>query len=154
MYINGNLKVIWILPNMVFIIFVYFIISFSLQWLYNFGDCYKHKHKLVKLKRRKQLWAILEKFCGVSRQRYSIEQICVDTRRQEHDHRLGHRWHRRIIGFSILAMSESESAHLNLVAVAATGTRFYFSCTSINNPLNRPQGLHLVYVRLPPGTIF
>lgn len=46
---------------------------------------------------------------------------------------------------------ESESVHLNLVVVAATGTRFYFSCTSITNPSSRPQGLQLIHVRLPPG---
>lgn len=41
--------------------------------------------------------------------------------------------------------------HLNLVVVAATGTRFYLSCTSVTNPSSRPQGLHLIHVRLPPG---
>lgn len=46
---------------------------------------------------------------------------------------------------------ESESVHLNLVVVAATGTRFYFSCTSVTNPSSRPQGLQLIHVRLPPG---
>ncbi|XP_076649143.1 nuclear pore complex protein Nup154 [Halictus rubicundus] len=52
---------------------------------------------------------------------------------------------------SISAITESESMHLNLVVVAATGTRFYFSCTSITNPTSRPQGLQLIHVRLPPG---
>ncbi|XP_077271412.1 nuclear pore complex protein Nup154 isoform X2 [Temnothorax americanus] len=52
---------------------------------------------------------------------------------------------------SISAIMESESVHLNLVVVAATGTRFYFSCTSITNPSSRPQGLQLIHVRLPPG---
>ncbi|XP_018403107.1 PREDICTED: nuclear pore complex protein Nup155 [Cyphomyrmex costatus] len=52
---------------------------------------------------------------------------------------------------SISAIMESESVHLNLVVVAATGTRFYFSCTSISNPSSRPQGLQLIHVRLPPG---
>ncbi|KAG5343295.1 NU155 protein, partial [Acromyrmex heyeri] len=52
---------------------------------------------------------------------------------------------------SISAIMESESIHLNLVVVAATGTRFYFSCTSISNPSSRPQGLQLIHVRLPPG---
>lgn len=52
---------------------------------------------------------------------------------------------------SISAITESESVHLNLVVVAATGTRFYFSCTSITNPSSRPQGLQLIHVRLPPG---
>ncbi|XP_014476453.1 PREDICTED: nuclear pore complex protein Nup155 isoform X3 [Dinoponera quadriceps] len=52
---------------------------------------------------------------------------------------------------SISAISESESVHLNLVVVAATGTRFYFSCTSVTNPTSRPQGLQLIHVRLPPG---
>ncbi|XP_034940368.1 nuclear pore complex protein Nup155 [Chelonus insularis] len=52
---------------------------------------------------------------------------------------------------SISAITETESIHLNLVAVAATGTRFYFTCTSITNPGSRPQCLQLVHVRLPPG---
>ncbi|XP_051175538.1 nuclear pore complex protein Nup154 isoform X2 [Leptopilina boulardi] len=52
---------------------------------------------------------------------------------------------------SISAITESESQHLNLVAVAATGTRFYFSCSSVSNPSSRPQGLQLIHVRLPPG---
>ena len=52
---------------------------------------------------------------------------------------------------SISTISESESLHLNLVAVAATGTRFYFTCTSVTNPSGRPQSLQLVHVRLPPG---
>ncbi|XP_012137924.1 nuclear pore complex protein Nup154 [Megachile rotundata] len=52
---------------------------------------------------------------------------------------------------SISAITESESVHLNLVVVAATGTRFYFSCTSVTNPTTRPQGLQLIHVRLPPG---
>ncbi|XP_029678395.1 nuclear pore complex protein Nup155 isoform X1 [Formica exsecta] len=52
---------------------------------------------------------------------------------------------------SISAITESESVHLNLVVVAATGTRFYFSCTSVTNPSSRPQGLQLIHVRLPPG---
>ncbi|XP_011313670.1 nuclear pore complex protein Nup155 [Fopius arisanus] len=52
---------------------------------------------------------------------------------------------------SISAITESESIHLNLVAVAATGTRFYFTCTSITNPGMRAQCLQLVHVRLPPG---
>jgi len=52
---------------------------------------------------------------------------------------------------SISAITESESVHLNLVVVAATGTRFYFSCTSVTNPSCRPQTLQLIHVRLPPG---
>ncbi|XP_011350489.1 nuclear pore complex protein Nup155 isoform X2 [Ooceraea biroi] len=52
---------------------------------------------------------------------------------------------------SISAITESESVHLNLVVVAATGTRFYFSCTSVTNPSSRPQTLQLIHVRLPPG---
>ncbi|OAD62095.1 hypothetical protein WN48_07748 [Eufriesea mexicana] len=52
---------------------------------------------------------------------------------------------------SISAITESEAVHLNLVVVAATGTRFYFSCTSVANPTTRPQGLQLIHVRLPPG---
>lgn len=52
---------------------------------------------------------------------------------------------------SISAINESESMHLNLVAVAATGTRFYLSCTSVSNPMGRPQCLQLIHVRLPPG---
>jgi len=52
---------------------------------------------------------------------------------------------------SISAITESESVHLNLVVVAATGTRFYFTCTSVTNPSCRPQTLQLIHVRLPPG---
>ncbi|KAJ8681583.1 hypothetical protein QAD02_017375 [Eretmocerus hayati] len=52
---------------------------------------------------------------------------------------------------SISAITESESVHLNLVAIAATGTRFYFSCTSTSNPMAKPQCLQLIHVRLPPG---
>ncbi|KAG7189622.1 hypothetical protein KM043_017304 [Ampulex compressa] len=52
---------------------------------------------------------------------------------------------------SISGITECESIHLNLVVVAATGTRFYFSCTSVSNPASRPQGLQLIHVRLPPG---
>ncbi|XP_043495408.1 nuclear pore complex protein Nup155 isoform X2 [Polistes fuscatus] len=52
---------------------------------------------------------------------------------------------------SISAITESESIHLNLVVVAATGTRFYFCCTPPSNPSSRPQGLQLIHVRLPPG---
>ncbi|KAG9437559.1 nuclear pore complex protein [Apis mellifera carnica] len=52
---------------------------------------------------------------------------------------------------SISAITESESVHLNLVVIAATGTRFYCSCTSVSNPTCRPQGLQLIHVRLPPG---
>ncbi|XP_014205239.1 nuclear pore complex protein Nup155 [Copidosoma floridanum] len=52
---------------------------------------------------------------------------------------------------TISSINESESLHLNLVAVAATGTRFYFSCTSMSNPSARPQCLQLIHVRLPPG---
>ncbi|XP_043796299.1 nuclear pore complex protein Nup154 isoform X2 [Apis laboriosa] len=52
---------------------------------------------------------------------------------------------------SISAITESESVHLNLVVIAATGTRFYCSCTSVSNPTSRPQGLQLIHVRLPPG---
>ncbi|XP_046432876.1 nuclear pore complex protein Nup155 [Neodiprion virginianus] len=52
---------------------------------------------------------------------------------------------------SISALAESESIHLNLVAVAATGTRFYLTCSSIANPSSRPHCLQLIHVRLPPG---
>ncbi|XP_058794102.1 nuclear pore complex protein Nup155 isoform X2 [Phymastichus coffea] len=52
---------------------------------------------------------------------------------------------------SISAITESESLSLHLVAVAATGTRFYFSCTPLSCPVVRPQFLQLIHVRLPPG---
>lgn len=52
---------------------------------------------------------------------------------------------------SISAINDSESMHLHLVAVAATGTRFYFSCMPGANPTSRPQFLQLIHVRLPPG---
>ncbi|XP_012285460.1 nuclear pore complex protein Nup155 [Orussus abietinus] len=52
---------------------------------------------------------------------------------------------------SISAIAEDESAHLNLVAVAATGSRFYLSCSAVTSPSRRPQCLQLIHVRLPPG---
>lgn len=52
---------------------------------------------------------------------------------------------------SISTITEAESLNLNLVAVAATGTRFYFSCSSLGNPSTRPRDLLLMHVRLPPG---
>ena len=45
----------------------------------------------------------------------------------------------------------SESIQLSLVAISANGVRYYFSTNNTNNPLDRPQGLHLVHIRLPPG---
>ncbi|KAJ0180486.1 hypothetical protein K1T71_003890 [Dendrolimus kikuchii] len=55
---------------------------------------------------------------------------------------------------AISAVEESESEHLNLVAVTQTGARLYFSAGSgdVNQsgPL-RPQYLTLLHVRLPPG---
>ncbi|XP_026329328.1 nuclear pore complex protein Nup154 [Hyposmocoma kahamanoa] len=55
---------------------------------------------------------------------------------------------------AISAVDESESEHLNLVAVTQTGARLYFSTGSGDaNPgaLQRPQYLTLLHVRLPPG---
>ncbi|XP_048479675.1 nuclear pore complex protein Nup154 [Plutella xylostella] len=56
---------------------------------------------------------------------------------------------------AISAVDESESEHLNLVAVTQTGARLYFSTGSGDanpgGPSNRPQYLNLLHVRLPPG---
>ncbi|CAB3242107.1 unnamed protein product [Arctia plantaginis] len=55
---------------------------------------------------------------------------------------------------AISAVDESESDHLNLVAVTQTGARLYFTTgsgdASQGGPL-RPQYLTLLHVRLPPG---
>ncbi|OWR42917.1 Nuclear pore complex protein Nup155 [Danaus plexippus plexippus] len=55
---------------------------------------------------------------------------------------------------AISAVDESESEHLNLVAVTQTGARLYFSAgtgdSSQGGP-QRPQYLTLLHVRLPPG---
>ncbi|CAG9783700.1 unnamed protein product [Diatraea saccharalis] len=55
---------------------------------------------------------------------------------------------------AISAVDESESEHLNLVAVTQTGARLYFSTGSgdANQGCHqRPQYLTLLHVRLPPG---
>ncbi|XP_026495219.2 nuclear pore complex protein Nup155 [Vanessa tameamea] len=55
---------------------------------------------------------------------------------------------------SISAVEESESDHLNLVAVTQTGARLYFSVGSGDSNQGgpqRPQYLTLLHVRLPPG---
>ncbi|XP_059474658.1 nuclear pore complex protein Nup154 [Neocloeon triangulifer] len=60
----------------------------------------------------------------------------------------------------IQALETSESSSLHLVAVTSSGARLYMTTHSlaslvINNAQwvggNRPQGLHLVHVRMPPG---
>ena len=53
-----------------------------------------------------------------------------------------------IVGIS--AVSSSESQRLNVVAVSDSGVRFYFTATG-NNPMERPTGLILQHIRLPPG---
>ncbi|XP_069365133.1 nuclear pore complex protein Nup154 [Maniola hyperantus] len=54
---------------------------------------------------------------------------------------------------AISAVEETESQHLNLVAVTQTGARLYFSAGSgdANQSGQRPQYLALLHVRLPPG---
>ncbi|XP_060810852.1 nuclear pore complex protein Nup154 [Amyelois transitella] len=55
---------------------------------------------------------------------------------------------------AISAVDESESEHLNLVAVTQTGARLYFSTGSgdaSQGGSQRPQYLTLLHVRLPPG---
>ncbi|KAI5633066.1 hypothetical protein NE865_14194 [Phthorimaea operculella] len=55
---------------------------------------------------------------------------------------------------SISAVDESESEHLNLVAVTQTGARLYFSTGSGDanqGGSSRPVYLTLLHVRLPPG---
>ncbi|KAL0842019.1 hypothetical protein ABMA28_014235 [Loxostege sticticalis] len=55
---------------------------------------------------------------------------------------------------AISAVDESESEHLNLVAVTQTGARLYFSTGSGDanqGGPQRPQYLTLLHVRLPPG---
>lgn len=52
---------------------------------------------------------------------------------------------------SINAIEESESIHINLVAVTQTGVRLYFTATSLNSPEMRPFSLSLLHIRLPPG---
>ena len=54
-----------------------------------------------------------------------------------------------IVGIN--AVNNSESFHLGLVAVTASGVRLYFSTTDNNTANLRPNGLILVHVRLPPG---
>ncbi|CAK1552084.1 unnamed protein product [Leptosia nina] len=55
---------------------------------------------------------------------------------------------------AISAVEESESEHLNFVAITQTGARLYFStgCRDVNQGGSaRPQDLILLHVRLPPG---
>ncbi|KAH9491335.1 hypothetical protein DERF_016063 [Dermatophagoides farinae] len=52
---------------------------------------------------------------------------------------------------SINSMEECESIYINLVAVTKTGVRLYFTTTSLNTPEQRPFGLTLLHIRLPPG---
>ncbi|XP_017489429.1 PREDICTED: nuclear pore complex protein Nup155-like [Rhagoletis zephyria] len=52
---------------------------------------------------------------------------------------------------SINAIEESESIHINLVAVTQTGVRLYFTTTALNSPEMRPFSLTLMHIRLPPG---
>nr|XP_027201714.1 nuclear pore complex protein Nup155-like [Dermatophagoides pteronyssinus] len=52
---------------------------------------------------------------------------------------------------SINSIEECESIYINLVAVTKTGVRLYFTATSLNSPEQRPFGLSLLHIRLPPG---
>ncbi len=51
----------------------------------------------------------------------------------------------------IACIPASESVPLSLVAVSTNGVRFYFSTSSGSSPLERPHGITLQHVRLPPG---
>ncbi len=51
----------------------------------------------------------------------------------------------------IYPISASESVPLSLMAVSANGVRFYFSTSSGSSPMERPHGITLQHVRLPPG---
>lgn len=53
-----------------------------------------------------------------------------------------------IVGIWI--MNQSETQRMNLVAISASGVRFYFTATG-NNPTERPTNLTLQHIRLPPG---
>ena len=48
-------------------------------------------------------------------------------------------------------MTLSESAHLGLVAVTASGVRFYFGTSTGVAGNQRPMTLALQHIRLPPG---
>ena len=48
-------------------------------------------------------------------------------------------------------MAHSESAHLGLVAVTASGVRFYFRTATGATTKQRPTTLALQHIRLPPG---
>lgn len=52
---------------------------------------------------------------------------------------------------SISAMAFSESTHLGLVAVTASGVRFYFRTATGATINQRPTTLALQHIRLPPG---
>ncbi|XP_031566645.1 nuclear pore complex protein Nup155-like [Actinia tenebrosa] len=51
----------------------------------------------------------------------------------------------------IAPVSRNESDHLHLVGVTHAGVRLYFSTMPFRNPLERPNRLNLVHVRMPPG---
>merc|ERR1719239_455234 len=51
----------------------------------------------------------------------------------------------------IAAVTQSESAAVNLVAVTESGVRLYFSTVPFKQLSRRPNCLSLVHVRLPPG---
>ena len=48
-------------------------------------------------------------------------------------------------------MAHSESTHLGLVAVTASGVRFYFRTATGATINQRPTTLALQHIRLPPG---
>ncbi|KAF7491408.1 Nuclear pore complex protein [Sarcoptes scabiei] len=52
---------------------------------------------------------------------------------------------------SIDVVEESESIHVNLIAITKTGARLYFTATNLNSPEQRPSCLNLIHIRLPPG---
>ncbi len=54
-----------------------------------------------------------------------------------------------LVGISCIPASES--VPLSLMAVSANGVRFYFSTSSGSSPLERPHGITLQHIRLPPG---
>lgn len=55
-------------------------------------------------------------------------------------------WHPKII--SMYPLTKNESNNVHLVAVTKTGYRLYFTTSGFGS--NRPSGLELLHVRVPP----
>lgn len=62
---------------------------------------------------------------------------------------IDHNNFRPIIHIAPIPRNESRTVHL--VAITQAGVRLYFSTTTSRTPLERPNKLQLVHVRLPPG---